>query len=889
MEHILTAFLVAALCGSVLAWLAALLHERGIRPLRRLPALRRRSVAELALAAVFIGAFVHHGATKGTNGLDRAGGGEADGGQKMSVVAPVPAPGLRAGTPVGSVATTGEVLLRQGAGIGEGGGLSVVTNADWLAFGACEDWFTVSPGPWCFRFGSNLVERLTVFASGEVRATLCDASNRISFLGLPLSIVPAANWHLLPDGRESLFWHTVTPSNSLVFTWENALVNRDANLPVTVRAELFPSGMATLCFDLSGLADASILSNIAAHVWRDGALEDLPLAPEGALPEGGMSVTSAAPPVTNVSTLAEVYARIVDGDTNAYYFVDAAVAKGPARIEVEMEGESTLGGYAIMAEPGETNRLPFLIGPSYAVSSEMAFSHVALVPSELQTQESHPSATNLTDRLLVTRWPVTFGLDEVSSSPFETVYALHVVPGFLNGTVSWSGAPPNGPMRGAPLLRSGGDGCACGCQSYSSNTVSHASSCSCGNCSVSGNYDYEGHRRRFEVDFPGDGGGEPPPPPPDDPPEPDDPPTPPVSVAFEEKVVIFEDEYEDSPGVFVSRRSTKTKLTVTANGGANGGMLSLLVPDGLDMCAGQSGLPGYIAPNETISWEANYEGVAASDRIGGTQVTAILTDFVTLNTADASDSLTVVEVIRTAVATTPAERSRTNLGVGEVVNIAIRPALSLVIVSARCGSVAAQDQQGCWAYLSPHQACNDTLTFAVADDNHTINLSIVEPSGFAVRSIAGFSNAGENVAGAFSADIYYFPLPTNVSFYALDFIEVGMLSDDATGYFTNSFCAAWLDHSQNGAGEWIWLNTFDDNFVDMIVMPTLPEPWDDGGGFTWPVPVAWRFHDEVGVTNVICNHNQRFELDANGTSRIRKMGCLVERATNNFFRAIREN
>ena len=38
----------------------------------------------------------------------------------------------------------------------------------------------------------------------------------------------------------------------------------------------------------------------------------------------------------------------------------------------------------------------------------------------------------------------------------------------------------------------------------------------------------------------------------------------------------------------------------------------------------------------------------------------------------------------------------------------------------------------------------------------------------------------------------------------------------------------------------------------------------------------------VEPTNVICNHDQRFELDANGTSRIRKMGCLVERATNNF-------
>ena len=36
------------------------------------------------------------------------------------------------------------------------------TNSDWLAFGGYEDWFYLDGGGWCFRFGSNLVERLTL-------------------------------------------------------------------------------------------------------------------------------------------------------------------------------------------------------------------------------------------------------------------------------------------------------------------------------------------------------------------------------------------------------------------------------------------------------------------------------------------------------------------------------------------------------------------------------------------------------------------------------------------------------------------------------------------------------------------------------------------------------
>ena len=100
----------------------------------------------------------------------------------------------------------------------------LVTNADWLAFGAYEDWFRIPPGDWCFRFGTNLTERLTVFSCGEIRATPRDTSNRISVLGLPLSIVPAANWRLIPHPldpstpRPSLFWPSITPSNTLTLT-----------------------------------------------------------------------------------------------------------------------------------------------------------------------------------------------------------------------------------------------------------------------------------------------------------------------------------------------------------------------------------------------------------------------------------------------------------------------------------------------------------------------------------------------------------------------------------------------------------------------------------------------------------------------------------------------
>ena len=46
-----------------------------------------------------------------------------------------------------------------------------------------------------------------------------------------------------------VFWHAVSPSNSLVVTWENSPVNRDANCPTNFQAELFEDGSFEYRYD----------------------------------------------------------------------------------------------------------------------------------------------------------------------------------------------------------------------------------------------------------------------------------------------------------------------------------------------------------------------------------------------------------------------------------------------------------------------------------------------------------------------------------------------------------------------------------------------------------------------------------------------------------------
>ena len=109
--------------------------------------------------------------------------------------------------------------------------------------------------------GTNVADRIRIHAGG--RAEACATGGTVVTVGqfwpfdAPLGIVPEANWHLIGNSQSSIsnlqsrFWHDVTPSNTLMLTWQNALWNRDTNTPVSVQAELWPDGRFVYRYDLS--------------------------------------------------------------------------------------------------------------------------------------------------------------------------------------------------------------------------------------------------------------------------------------------------------------------------------------------------------------------------------------------------------------------------------------------------------------------------------------------------------------------------------------------------------------------------------------------------------------------------------------------------------------
>lgn len=157
-------------------------------------------------------------------------------------------------------------------GIDEQFDFSPIANAtiisDWRAFGAATDWIYVAFTNLAFQVATNDVERLRVYAFGKIEPLIRAADNSIAtnywfapFMA-SLGVVPQANWNRLSESdRPSQVWYAITLENSLVITWQNALLDRDTDKPLSFQVEFETNGQFTYRYDLSRL-NADTVTNI---------------------------------------------------------------------------------------------------------------------------------------------------------------------------------------------------------------------------------------------------------------------------------------------------------------------------------------------------------------------------------------------------------------------------------------------------------------------------------------------------------------------------------------------------------------------------------------------------------------------------------------------------
>jgi len=130
--------------------------------------------------------------------------------------------------------------------------LNLATN--WTRRGAYCDWKRIDfPDTFSFPSGTNLMTGVTLMSYGELRSSLRGpvvanvfaASNQLPTTNQPTTLT-------LEPGASSVSYG-LTPSNSFVFVWENACVNRDPTNRVNAAIELYLDGTIETRFgDLVG-------------------------------------------------------------------------------------------------------------------------------------------------------------------------------------------------------------------------------------------------------------------------------------------------------------------------------------------------------------------------------------------------------------------------------------------------------------------------------------------------------------------------------------------------------------------------------------------------------------------------------------------------------------
>lgn len=759
---------------------------------------------------------------------------------------------------------------------------SVITNEEWIAFGAYEDWFYIDDGNWCFRLGSNFCERLRVFSCGIIQAPPPNDSDFISIIDYPISIAPAVNWRHLPNGCASLFHYSVTSSNTLLLTWQNALLGRLPLNPISVYGELFPSGAMVFRYDLSEINDIPLLTNVMLRVWRDGKSQVFQI------PSIGSHISLPAPKI-QADGLHNVHERIASGDEGAYYSAKVAVAKGPSRILVKGDAHTILGDYSFVANAGETNIFPLLIGVCHEVLSESEISYFGIFDDQRMSERSHPVVTNITKRSVNVQWPVKFTLEKMFQNDMESRYRLATMPDFLRGDIVLS----------SPLSNSiGAQGCQCGCIDYpASNIVRHVDSCNCKSCVVDGLYAYEGHIEEFKFnlkrmsgdsgsDF-GDADGKE---------EPDQCAT--VCASFDKSVVIFEDGYEDSPGVFVPHQSTSSKLSVMVYGGARGGTLNLSLSGGIALREGSTPLPAVVSPRQSITWESFCCGVSASAKQNGASAKVTLTENETGTIISSVGIATAVRVSVAPINEAPANRlaTRHKFGVGESISCRESPPMSGLSWIATQGSLR-REGNICY-YDCPFKASSNPLNVSIGDVIYTPRLSITEPQSVHVDDVHSVSyGLHPNEAGYLGMDLDLSVGPKDVSFKNISVEEVPCDEGIHTGHFAYScFSNVWSHTRENGAGIWHGVGYDNEFAVDRAecssAIPRLFLSDIDGlnsyrwisGYISWRVPYAWTIPDcatDAEPIALFAEHvRHEVFITSEGMTSIKKLGNTISRMTN---------
>lgn len=382
-----------------------------------------------------------------------------------------------------------------------------------------------------------------------------------------------------------------------------------------------------------------------------------------------------------------------------------------------------------------------------------------------------------------------------------------------------------------------------------------------------------------------------------------------VSVGFDRKAVIFEDDYYNSSTEYVLRRSTETILTLRANGGPYGGTLDMMTRNlsNFDLLLGSRPTgTRQLAPYEVYEAISTNSGLWASSAVHDIEVCATFTENTTgerMSVHDAATSIRI-ELKPEFPAYENSCENRHRCGVCEVVELFHEPVGASLSwrIPGNGINTPSQIEPGHVRLMLPVQ--EEYFTFGLeASCMGTIfspMVTLVEPEGFFCPNAAwdketkGWRKSRKNMAGWVGMWLHLYVTPRDVSFENIDVQEMECDWSYYTDYYNYLRGTDWISHTEiAGAGDWHCVNGLNYFARDHAGTCNNPPPWFEDGVLIWAIPHAWRqgtpdlqpWNNKSPLAKEFPQgYLQTFGIDTHGTVTISKHGWSVSRTTNNCVR-----
>lgn len=240
--------------------------------------------------------------------------------------------------------------------------------------------------------------------------------------------------------------------------------------------------------------------------------------------------------------------------------------------------------------------------------------------------------------------------------------------------------------------------------------------------------------------------------------------------------------------------------------------------------------------------------------------------------SDINVSVQPYQPVSQCVATTPTDRARTTLGVGEQVALSFIPALPTNATwTTTAGSVSPITNIST-LFTAPSNAANVTVTASVYGKSVSMNFKVVEPNGIVRAQIVGTNSYPLGQIGAGMTNKIWI-VPTNVSFYRVKLTELQTYPINITGYYTNvNFGPVQVGSATLG---------YDNSEIDWVfsgaITPAFPIY---SGGYELYVTNYWRVEGS-SVSNFFAIFPSSVRLlNSIGDESISKYGITLTRSTN---------